>query len=70
MQWVQRQYWLLGAVLVGALLAEIPSASGQSTGAANPTGGTFIEVQDGLPRNCMNINKSLISAYVVSVKAN
>jgi hypothetical protein len=70
MQWVERQYWLLGAVLVGALLAEIPSASGQSTGAANPTGGTFIEVQDGLPRNCMNITKSLISAYVVSVKAN
>jgi hypothetical protein len=68
-QHLQRQSWLFAAILAGSATGHISAAWGQSTGAANPAGGTFIEIQDGLSRNCINVNNSLLSAYVVSVKA-
>jgi hypothetical protein len=44
-------------------------ACAQRGGATTPDGGTFIEIKDGLPRSCINVSKSLVSAYVVAVKA-
>lgn len=42
----------------------------QETGASlTPQGGTFIAIDDGSTRSCVNINKSVVSMYLVDVKA-
>ena len=56
------------AVFVLALAAATPTYA-QQGGASTPDGGTFIEIEDGSSRNCININKYLLSAYVVAVRA-
>ena len=57
------------AMLAGTLITFAHATLAQQTGTATPDGGTFIEIKDGLPRSCININNSLVSAYVLAVKA-
>jgi hypothetical protein len=51
------------------LAALISSAQAQVTGSSNPSGGVFIAIDDGSPRQCININKSVVSMFVLGVKA-
>jgi hypothetical protein len=55
--------------LVGFSFEAVSPSYAQRGGASTPDGGTFIEIEDSGTRNCININKYLVSAYVVAVKA-
>jgi hypothetical protein len=59
------------AALVGQLtfLASMRPGQAQASGTANPGGGVFIAVDDGTPRQCINVNTSVVSMFVVGVKA-
>jgi hypothetical protein len=52
-----------------SILALISSAAAQVSGAANPTGGVFIAVDDGTPRQCINVNTSVVSMFIIGIKA-
>jgi hypothetical protein len=46
-----------------------PAANAQVTGAINPSGGRFVAVDDGVRRQCININTSVVSMFILGVKA-
>jgi hypothetical protein len=60
--------WLTIAIGVAASLIA-PTSSAQVTGANNPSGGRFVAVDDGVRRQCININTSVVSMFLLGVKA-
>lgn len=61
-------FCLMAAIGLWASLVA-SAANAQVTGATNPTGGRFVAVDDGVQRQCININSSVISMFVLGVKA-
>lgn len=49
--------------------AQVVPGQAQANGASNPGGGVFIAVDDGAPRQCINVNTSVVSMFVLGVKA-
>jgi hypothetical protein len=52
-----------------SLVVLISCAHAQVSGAPNPSGGVFIAIDDGTPRQCININTSVVSMFVIGIKA-
>jgi hypothetical protein len=59
--------YLAAAIGMAANLV-MPSANAQVTGATNPSGGRFVAVDDGVQRQCINVNTSVVSMFVLGIK--
>jgi hypothetical protein len=52
------------------LLCSVTAPNARAQGSmARPSGGVYIPIKDGLPRQCVNINKDLVSFFIIAVKA-